>query len=91
MKTETKEARIFLEMWNPEIDKMEWMPFGVEDVDFLMEKEIIDTDSLGYAMTDSAAFEMALLKMTEMNRAFTYSELVEIYLSMTDEDIHIEA
>lgn len=87
----TKEARIFLEMWNPETDKMEWMPFAAEDIDFLMEKEIIDTDSLGYAMNDSEAFEMALLKITEMKRSFTYSEFVENYLSITDENIHIKA
>lgn len=89
--SELKKERILLEKWYPETDTFGWLPFDVKDIDFLMEKKIIGIDSLGAAMKDQEAFEKALLKMTELNRAFTYSELVSTYLSLTTEDIRIKA
>lgn len=88
---EQKNERIYLELWNPETDTYYKLGFLPEDIDFLMEKEIISTDSLGAAMNDQDAFEVALLEMTGKNRPFSYSDLVGEYLSLTKEDIIIKA
>lgn len=84
-------ARVFIEFYNADTGKMEWRPFAPADIDCLMEKEIIDTDSLGYAMDDQKAFDEALIRATQKGGAFSYSEIVEAYLSLTDSDIRIKA
>lgn len=84
-------ARIFIEFYNADNGAMEWTPFAPEEIDELMEKEIIDADSLGYAMEDQKSFDEALIRATQKGGAFSYSEIVEIYLSLTDSDIRIRA
>ena len=83
--------QFFLRFWNAEKDETEEIPFSTSEIDWMMEKEMIDTDSLGYAMNDHEAFEKALLHMTESNRAWKYSEFVDLYLSLTDKPLIIEA
>lgn len=84
-------ARIFIEFLNADNGEMEWRPFTPEDIDWLMEKEILDTDSLGYAMDDQKAFDEALIRATQKGGVFSYSDIVKTYLSLTDKDIRIRA
>lgn len=81
--------RFFLEFWNPDTDEMEWREFSPEEIDWLMEKEIIGTDSLGYAMDDQKAFDEALIRASQKGGVFSYSDIVKTYLSLTDKDIRI--
>lgn len=84
----TTRNRIYIE--TPiEDGRTEMLPYSPEDIDWMMDKEIIDTDQLGYAMTDCKAFDEALLKLTEMGGVMSFGKIVEMYLSMTDEDIVI--
>lgn len=84
-------ARIFIEFLNADNGEMEWRPFSPEDIDWLMEKEIIDTDSLGYAMDDQKAFDEALIRATQKGGVFSYSDIIKTYLSLTDKEIRIKA
>lgn len=84
--------KIYIQFWNADTDEWEWREFSTDEVDELMQLEIIDCDSLGYAMgVDQDAFEAALLHMTELNRAFSYKDFVDYYLSITDKEIRINA
>lgn len=56
-----------------------------------MELEIIDTDALGYAMDDQAAFDATLLAMTEKGGVWSWGDLVADYLARTDRQIRIKA
>ena len=51
-----KRNRIHLEVWNADTDEWEWRDFSASDIDDLLDKEIIDVDTLGYCMNDSEAF-----------------------------------
>ena len=84
--------KIYIEFWNADTGEWEWREFATDEIDSLMEMEIIDTDSLGYAMgVDQEAFDNALIHMTELNRAFSYKEFVDYFLSLTDKEIRIKA
>lgn len=80
-------SRIHIQKWNPDTNMNEWVDYSVKDVDFLLEKEIIDVDSLGFALSDSKAFDKAMDSL--LNRSATYAEFVETYLSNTAKDIWI--
>lgn len=84
-------SKIYIEFYNADTDEMEWREFSPEEIDWLMEKEIIDTDSLGYAMDDQKAFDEALIRATQKGGVFSYSDIVKTYLSLTDKDIRIRA
>lgn len=77
--------RIHIQEWNPDTNLLEWVGYSVKDVDFLLEKEVIDVDWLGFSMTDSRAFDIAMDSL--LNRSATYSEFVETYLENTTKDI----
>lgn len=83
-----EEKRVYLQIWNPDTDELEWREFSIDEVDELMDCEILDTDTLGYAMDNAEAFE----KVMEMvsGRVFTYSEVVREYTRLTNEDLRIE-
>lgn len=83
--------RIFIEFYNADKDEMEWRAFSPEEIDDLMRLEILDTDSLGYAMDDQKAFDEALIRATQKGGVFSYSDIVKTYLSLTDKDIRIKA
>lgn len=84
-------SKIYIEFYNADTDEMEWREFSPEEIDWLMEKEILDTDSLGYAMDDQKAFDEALIRATQKGGVFSYSDIVKTYLSLTDKDIRIRA
>ena len=42
--------KIYIQFWNADTDEWEWREFSTDEVDELMQLEIIDCDSLGYAM-----------------------------------------
>lgn len=77
-------------MWNPNTNHYKYIGFGWEDIDTLMEQEIIDADSLGYAMNNQEMFERVLNYIISTPRGFSYGELVRMYLDLTEEDIIIE-
>ena len=81
--------RIHIARWNPDTNKTEWDNYSTKDIDFLMEKEVIDTDTLGYAMRDHDAFAKALDNVSAKLGSFSYSDLVGEYLSLTNKDIWI--
>ena len=90
--TKTKEDmnmtnRIHLARWNPDTNQTEWDDYSVNDIDFLMEKEVIDIDQLGFAMRDQDAFNKAIESL--LDRSASYKEFVETYLSNTSKDIWI--
>lgn len=86
-----KNFRIYIETWDTKKFKFKWVGYGTEDIDTLMDVGIIDTDSLGWAMNDSKAFNKAMDFISQYPGEFSYSEFVEMYLSLTDEDIRIKA
>jgi hypothetical protein len=83
--------KIYIQFWDADRDEWEWREFSTSDVDELMEREIIDTDALGYAMDDQAAFDGALEKMTEAGGVWSYERFCNAYLDLTDHEIRIKA
>lgn len=83
--------KMYIQFWNVDEEKEEWREFSTGDIPFLMEKGIIDEDSLGYYMDDSDAFERALLHMSESNEGWSYERFVDYYLSLTNKELRIKA
>lgn len=84
--------KIYIQFWNAETDEYEWREFSTDEIDELMRFGFIDEDLLGYAMgIDQAAFDQALIRMTELNRPWCYKEFADCFLSLTDKEIRIKA
>lgn len=81
--------RIHIQRWDGETNKMVCDDYSTKDVDFLMEKGIIDNDQLGYAMDDCKAFNEAMEYCCEVLGSFTYDDLTREYLKRTNRDIWI--
>ena len=81
--------RIYISRWNPDTNHTEWDNYSVKDIDFLVEKEIIDLDTLGWCMRDQDAFNKALENAYAKYGSFSCSDLVNEYLSLTNKDIWI--
>lgn len=87
-----KANKIYIQFWNPNTDEYEWREFATDEIDELMRLGIIDEDLLGFAMgIDQAAFDEALIRMTELNRPWCYKEFADTFLSLTDKEIRIRA
>ena len=86
-----EKKQFFLRIWNADKNETENVPFDTSEIDWMMEEEMIDNDMIGFAMNDADAFERALLHMTESNRAWKYSEFIDLYLGLTDKPLIIEA
>lgn len=82
-------ANIYLKIWNADTNEDEEREFFTSEIDELMDAEIIDTDALGYAMKDTAAFAEVMDELD--GKAYTYGEIVERYIERTGERIVIEA
>lgn len=82
-------ARIHIARWNPDTNHTEWDNYSTKDLDFLVYKEIIDLDTLGYAMRDQDAFNKALENVSAKVGGFSCSDLAEEYLNLTNKDIWI--
>lgn len=54
---------------------------------YLTEEDEVDVDTLGYAMTDSEAFDKALAKASE--HGLSYSKLIGLYLAEAKSDLII--
>lgn len=90
MGTESKKT-IYIQFWNADTAEWEWREFATSDIPELMELEIIDTDALGYAMDDQAAFDKVTDAMIEAREPWTYERMVNTYLENTDHEIRIKA
>lgn len=82
------EHKIYIKIWNPDTNEDELREFGTDEVDELMDMEILDADSLGWAMKDQEAFDKAMEIME--GTAFTYAEFLNHYLELTDSRIVVE-
>lgn len=87
-----KDHKIYIQLYNADAGKEDWLEFNTnEDLEFLMEKQMIDFDDLGYAMDDQAAFDEVLELMSESTGPWSYSKIVNAYLDRTDHEIRIRA
>lgn len=82
---------VYIEFYNADTGAMEWREFFPAEIDELMRIEIIDNDSLGYAMDDKEAFDTAMAALEASGRTWTYGEFVREYLDHTDHEIRIRA
>lgn len=83
--------KIYIKIWNPDTNEDEWREFNTSEIDELMEQEIIDTDTLGWAMKDSQALSDAIDFVSQNSpRGFTFEAIVDKYIEMTGQEIRIE-
>lgn len=82
---------VYIEFYNSDTGAIEWREFAPAEIDELMRLEIIDTDSLGYYMDDTEAFDAMIKAVSASNRPWSYGEMVNYYLDHTDREIRIRA
>ena len=83
--------KIYIQFWNADTAKFEWREFATSEIDGLMELEIIDNDSLGYAMDDHKAFDVVMDAMIAAREPWSYENMVNAYMEHTDHQIKIFA
>lgn len=82
---------LYIQFYNADMGRNEWLKFDPAEVDSLMDLGILDTDTLGYFMQDKDAFDKALDSISKAPGPMNYGQFVSEYLKTADSDIRITA
>lgn len=84
-----KENCIYIEFYKEDGESTEWREFLTSDIEDLMRYEIIDTDTLGYAMKDMESFDKAFDELRNSGKPFGYKEVADKYIELSGQEIRI--